>query len=301
MRILQLGDTHLGLACRTWGGPPGWQRSHDFLRAVEVLLQPALAGEVDLVVHTGDVFDRSSPPRAAVEAAVALFERVADCCPMVVVRGNHDRKGLGKSLGRSRGNLHIVDEHTVLDVAGLRMALVPHRRQAADWADDAAAVSAGGVDLLVCHQGVDGVRVPGFTFRVGRPAETLGVEHIPAGVRHILSGHIHPRQVVRLGDTEVVYGGSTERTAASEAEQAKGAVVWEWGTAPRFAFVDGPSRRLVRVKGADDLDRVQPGDFVSMAPRLLRSLGPAVGVRGGILRLPRARPAPSRQQLRLFG
>ena len=35
----------------------------------------------------------------------------------------------------------------------------------------------GGVDALVAHQAFDGDRVPGFSFRVGRPADTLGVEH----------------------------------------------------------------------------------------------------------------------------
>jgi hypothetical protein len=159
----------------------------------------------------------------------------------------------------------------------------------------------GGVDLLVTHQAFAGARVPGFTFRVGRPAETVDARHLPSGVPAVLLGHIHPRQVVRCGDVPVVYPGSTERTSLSEAAQTKGAAVWTLGDAPCWRFFDVPARTLLRADGPEDLARVQDGTLVSLPPALLREVAPAVVARGGIVALPP--PAtwrgPPRGQLRL--
>ena len=55
MRILHLSDTHLGLAGRVRGAPPGYQRADDHLAALRAALAPALAGQIDLVLHTGDL------------------------------------------------------------------------------------------------------------------------------------------------------------------------------------------------------------------------------------------------------
>ena len=80
------------------GGPPGWSRSHDFAAAFEAALAPAMRQEVDLVVHSGDLFDRSKPPRAAVLHAARVLTEVARRVPVVVVHGNHDWRGLRRYL-----------------------------------------------------------------------------------------------------------------------------------------------------------------------------------------------------------
>ena len=120
--------------------------------------------------------------------------------------------------------------------------MVPFRRLAEAFAADVQGL--GKVDLLVCHQAFEGSRVPGFTFRVGRQKDTIGEAHLPEHVFNVASGHIHPRQVLRLGPTVVVHGGSTERTAFSEAPQVKGAVVWSFGRSVRWRFVDHRTRPM---------------------------------------------------------
>ena len=301
MRILHLGDTHLGRVQRTWNGPPGWSRADDHQAAFAAALAPALRGEVDLVVHAGDLFDRSRPPAAVVRAAAVLLERVARRVPVVVLAGNHDRRGLRAHLGPGDGRLLVVDAATRLRVAGLCIGLVPHHRLAAGWASAAARAVAGGVDLLVTHQAFAGARVPGFTFRVGQPAETVDERHLPAGVPAVLNGHIHPRQVVRCRGIPVVYPGSTERTSGAEAGQTKGFARWELGAAPRWRFEDLPSRPLLQIDHPDGVSAVSPGDLVRVAAPRLRAVAPLVAARGGIVALPPAAAArgPGRAQLRL--
>ncbi len=301
MKVLQLGDTHLGIGLRTLGGPPGWTRADDHLSALRAALGPAMRQEVDLVVHTGDVFDRSRPHRAAVEAAMGLLARVAHRVPVVVLAGNHDRFGVRCHFGPGARGLTVVDEASQLEVAGLRIGLVPHFRMAADWAEAARVATRGGVDLLVCHQGFVGAWVPGFTFREGNPTETVGERHLPPDrIGAVMSGHLHPHQWLRWGPHTVVYAGSTERTTVGEAHQTKGTVVWEVEDRWSWRFRPGAARPWMRVDEAADLDRIQGGDLISMEPSLLRRLGPAAVDRGGRVVLPRSGPTLSRRQVRLF-
>lgn len=296
MRILHLTDTHLGASWFVTGAPPGWSRADDHLAAARTALGPALRGEVDLVVHSGDVFDRSRPPRRALLAAEALFHEVA--VPLVLMPGNHDRRGLSRSLPRPRPGLHVVDRPARLVVRGVALAVVPFVRDAAGWARAARAAVGPGADLLVAHQAFHGARVPGLEFRVGRQADTIGEEHVPAGVRHVLCGHIHPRQVVRVGGAEIVMPGSTERTAFSEAGETKGYALWTLGARVGWTFVDLPGRPLVRVDEPRDLDRVVPGAIVR------GDVDPAeVSARGGwAMRVASRSPRPALPpQLGLFG
>ncbi len=301
MRILQLGDTHLGMALPTRGGPTDWCRSHDHQAALEEALQPALRQEVDLVIHTGDVFDRSRPPPEAVARAAALFSQVAQRVPLVMLAGNHDRWGLAPHFGGGSARWVLVDQPEQVRVAGLKVGLVPHCRTADQWGALVRPAVRGGVDLLVCHQGFVGARVPGFTFRVGAPRETVSEAQLPPdALGAVMSGHLHPSQTVRWGPHRVVYAGSTERTSVSETHQAKGSVMWTLESRWSWRFVAGRTRPWMPCADLTDLESVDPGDLVSVAPRLLDRLGSAVSERGGIVVLPRRSGRPSRRQMRLF-
>jgi DNA repair exonuclease SbcCD nuclease subunit len=254
-------------------------------------------GEVDLVVHTGDLFDRSRPPSDAVATARRLLGQAAARVPVVVIPGNHDRHGLGATIGGVAG-VRVCDRPERLVVAGLVLAAVPYERDAADWAAAARLAVGPGADLLLAHQAFHGVRVPGFTFRAGAGGQrdTIGAEHLPVGVGEVLCGHLHPRQIVHVGSARVVCPGSTERTAFSEAPQAKGYALWErpgpsaaLGGGWNVRLVDLPTRPLLVLSSAAELDRVVPGAIV----RCPTALAAEVHARGGWI-------APARAQLSLF-
>lgn len=297
MRILHVTDTHLGVDRWFRGAPAGWRRGDDHVFALRAALAPAWQGKVDLVVHTGDLFDRSRPPARAVTAAVDLFSDLGRIVPTVIMPGNHDRRGVRVHLGDLPG-VEIIDVAARVRIAGLRLAMVPYLATAEAWAAAAAEACRGGVDLLLAHQAFDGVRVPGFTFRVGTAPDTVGAAHLPPGVRHVLCGHIHPRQVVPIGDAVVVHPGSTERTAFTERAETKGAAIWELGgPAPTWRFVDGAARPMHVVTDPDMLEDVGPGHLV-----LLKGAAETVEVEQALLERgawvsPWARPTG---QLQLF-
>lgn len=263
MEVLHVTDTHLGAR---WSlvGAPRTLRADDHLRAFELALAPAERGEVGLVIHSGDLFDRSAPDRVAIEGARAALARVARRVPVVVVSGNHDRSGLSAAVGGVDGVV-VADRPDRLRIAGLYLGLVPYQRSAAAFADIVRGW--GDVDALVAHQAFDGHRVPGFTFRSGRQGDTIGAEHLPPALQHVLCGHLHPRQTVRVGAATVVCPGSTERTGFSEAAQTKGYARWRFARTVTCSLVDLPTRALVEVRAEADLARVGAGDVVLASAR----------------------------------
>lgn len=98
MRILHLGDTHLGAHFVAWGAPAGWHRSQDHLEAFRAALRPATEGRVDLVVHAGDLFDKRVPSPQGVQDAWDLLSSLARHTPVVVMPGNHDPGSLRRLL-----------------------------------------------------------------------------------------------------------------------------------------------------------------------------------------------------------
>lgn len=290
MRILHVTDTHLGAERFIRGAPKGWARADDHLAAFAAALEPALREEVDLVVHSGDLFDRSRPPGAAAAAGAALIAEVGRRVPFVLIPGNHDRHGLSRHLPCPGPGVHVVDGAARVEVAGVALACVPFRRHADSWAADAARAWGGGADLLVAHQSFDGAWAPGIVFRAGVQRETVGAEQLPDGLRHVMCGHLHPRQVLPVGDATVVMPGSSERTSWVERDQAKGYAVWSLDRTVTWQFVDLPTRPLVVVHDPVDVDRVVPGALVRCADPALE---PLVVERGGWVDGPPTAARPS--------
>ncbi len=267
MRVLHLSDTHLGVDRYYAGAPPGWRRADDHLAAMRTALRLALDGQVDAVVHTGDLFDRSLPPPRAVGDAIEALAAVGRVVPTVVMPGNHDRRGLRRHLGDLGPGVQVVDEPSVVSLGPLRCVAIPFLRDAADWAAAAAGLCRDTVDLLLAHNAFDGARVPGFTFRPSPGHETVGAENIPATARDILCGHIHTRQCLALGHARVWMPGSTERTSFVERRETKGALLYD--AAARIGrWIDLPARPMVHARQLADLDEVRPGTLVALAPEL---------------------------------
>ena len=176
----------------------------------------------------------------------------------------------------------MVDQPTRLSLGGLTFGAVPYQRSAAGFSVAAEVAVGAGVDVLLAHQAFHGQQVgTNWTFRTdGRP-------HLPKGVRWVMAGHLHPRQVVYVGEASVVCPGSTIRTSVAERGETKGFAVWSWGSSVTWEFRDLPSRPI-RVVGDGQvqaqLDAIQPGDLVRVnEPTAPRELAKRVLARGGWL------------------
>src|SRR5262245_2734351 len=110
IRILLLADSHLGFDLPTRPRVDRRRRGYDFLANYSTALAPALNGEVDLVVHAGDVFDRSSVVPSLAYQAFEPLRRVAERgVPVFIVPGNHERSRLPHIRFATHPRVHIFE------------------------------------------------------------------------------------------------------------------------------------------------------------------------------------------------
>lgn len=235
MRVLFVSDTHIGF---DWPTRPRVERRRgdDFLRNFERALEPARTGDVDVVVHGGDLLYRSRVPAWIAETALAPLKRVAASgVPVLLVLGNHERSRIPYPLLAVDEGLHVFDRprSVVLEARGVRAAFIgfPYtsdirRRFPHVLADARSDLAESDVRVLCVHQCIEGATCgPGdFVFRAG--PDVIRTADLPRDVAVTLSGHIHRHQVLNpVGRTPILYAGSVERTSFVEAAETKGFVV----------------------------------------------------------------------------
>jgi len=239
MRILLVADTHIGFDLpQRQPRVTRRRRGHDFFDNFRRALEPALRGEVDLVVHGGDLLFRSKVPPGLVEMAMMpLVEVAARGIPVYLVPGNHERSRIPLHLWATHPGIHIFDRPRtfVCQTSGGSIALCgfPYVRDIRDrftsvleetGFSDITADAA----ILCIHQAVEGAQVGpnDFTFRNGQ--DVIRGRHIPDCFGAVLSGHIHRAQVLTCDRARaplaapVIYPGSVERTSWAERDEGKG-------------------------------------------------------------------------------
>ena len=240
IRILLLADTHLGLDLPVSPRIKRRRRGDDFLANYRQVLQRALGTPpIDLVVHAGDVFNRSRPNATLAWQAFEPLVRVADAgVPVFIVPGNHERGRLPHLRFAKHPRIHVFDEPRTFEVTvrGARVALAgfaferegvreafPALLERTGWRERAADVR-----LLVLHQAVEGATVGPADFTFTNGADVIRGRDIAEGLHAVLAGHIHRHQVLthdlgrRALAAPVLYPGSIERTSTAEASEAKG-------------------------------------------------------------------------------
>jgi exonuclease SbcD len=106
MRILHTSDWHIGKRLGRH------DRMDEFRQALAEVERIAHEHAVDLVIVSGDVWDRSIPPVDALALGLEALQRLAMRAPVVAVAGNHDSPELFDALapylrGQGRG-IHLV-------------------------------------------------------------------------------------------------------------------------------------------------------------------------------------------------
>jgi exonuclease SbcD len=236
MRVLFVSDTHLGFDLPAHPRVVRRRRGDDFFENFEHALEPARNGEIDVVVHGGDLLYRSRVPAWVVEAALSPLKRLASAgVPVLLVPGNHEHARVPCPLLAIHDGLYVFDRprSVFLKARDVRAAFIgfPYtndvrRRFPALLAAASRDVSPADVRVLCIHQCVESATCgPGdFVFRFG--ADVIRINDLPGDAAVTLSGHIHRHQVLRpAGRPPIIYAGSIERTSFAEAGETKGFVV----------------------------------------------------------------------------
>jgi exonuclease SbcD len=275
VRILHTSDWHLG---RSFHREDLLGHQAAF---VDHLLEVVAAEEVDVVVVSGDVYDRALPHVDAVALADETFARLAASRAQVVVSsGNHDsaqRLGFGSRLMDAAGVFVRTDPSSVGtpvvlsdrhgDVAFHALPYLDPSALLGPWAlgarsheaalseamtrvrTDLAARPASTRSVVLAHAFVAGA-TPSES---ERDISVGGVSRVATsvfdGIDYTALGHLHGRHVLADG---LRYSGSPLAYSFSEADQVKGSWLVDLDAAgfASATWVDAPvPRRLTRLTG----------------------------------------------------
>jgi DNA repair protein SbcD/Mre11 len=271
VRLVHTSDWHVGV---TLGMV---DRRADLEVAADALVSLVERVRPDLVVHTGDLFDRSLPAGDDVRFAADTLGRLAAIAPVLVLCGNHDGRatfaGFDRFCAIGQRRLRLlpqIDVHDPVltwptaDGGRLRVAAVPYLPLAAAgfrsvaegtiaegayadrvrqvWAIAGAALDRdrrpGDVDIAAAHLHVTGASLARSEKQVHVGDDAATDPAALPAVSYAAFGHIHKPQ--RLpGTLTGRYAGSMIPIDFGEEGEAKGAVVVdaEPGRAARVEFV----------------------------------------------------------------
>lgn len=271
IRLLHFADAHIDIANYGRYDPETGLpvRVLDFLRALDQIVDTAIAQKVDLVIFAGDAYkDRNPQPTFQREWGQRIMRLSEAGIPTLLLVGNHD---VAPAVGRANTvqefktlnvpHIHVADQIRPFgpDELGIpaQIVTVPwlsHSRfmamagitgkSRADILAEAEDLIAAEVQklldaalpdlplILAAHASVQGAVYPG-----SERAIMLGHELVLSGgiVRHprldyVALGHIHKHQ--SLNDDRhppIIYPGSIERIDFGEAREGKGFVLAEVG------------------------------------------------------------------------
>ncbi len=241
MRLLFLADTHLGFDYPFRPRIDRRRRGEDFFANYRRALQPAYDGEVDAVIHGGDLFFRSKVPVQLVDMAFIPLNEIADLgVDVFIVPGNHERSRIPFRILTLHPHIHIFDvpRTFIMEREGWKLAVAgfPYWRdnvrerflevlEDTEWQHRIKDCDGA---VLCVHHCFEGATVgPGnYTFRYND--DVIRIRDVPDVFVAVLSGHIHRFQVLtndlhgKPVDTPVFYPGSIERTSFAEKDEPKG-------------------------------------------------------------------------------
>lgn len=233
MNIIHFSDTHLGFNdLDILNAENINQREADFYDAFSQVVQHIIEERPDYIMHTGDLFHRSSPSNRAITFALEQFGRLdALDIPLIMIAGNHStpRTNLSSPILKifeNFKNVHVSynQEYKKIEFEDIVFHTLPHMN------DETIAIS----QIECCEQNIDknkknimmlhcSVGAPFMMAEFGEWVYPRAKEYMFEQMDYVGLGHWHG--FGKVGKHEnVYYAGSTERTSLNDKRNSKGFV-----------------------------------------------------------------------------
>lgn len=235
IQILVTSDNHLDPPA-VYFGPRRSERRNDHLRCFEEVIEYAKANKPDLLLMGGDVFDTMRPSNYIRARVMEHFKRLHDLgIKIFLVSGHHDTpKSVEEGVsplavyGNSGYATFFPDASKPtrfdLNVSGIVVSVFglshnpihPVFQGNQDLLANMDLKPHGSLNILLTHYPIEG-----FSGYSG-DEPVMRLASIPRDFQLIAAGHFHGYQTKRLGNTTIVYPGSTERASFQEEGEEKG-------------------------------------------------------------------------------
>ena len=286
VRVAHISDTHLGYTRYARLDPKTNrnQREVDAQEAYRRAVDEILESDVDLVIHSGDVFDSIRPANHVIIGFLKETTRLTRDAriPYLGIAGNHETPRLrATTAALEYGNLvrayfahGFKDEYEPVDVGDTRVGvtLVPHGAVA----DREVVVSpdpAADINIMVTHGTVPGLVVQGHELgEVDLPNRVLD-----GGFDYVALGHYH---YFHKHKKNAYYAGATERFSFAEVDSKPGFVILEFSD--RGVEIEHVS---IEVRPMIDLPKINASDMTGAdLTDAMRELAESRDLEGAIVR-----------------
>lgn len=259
VRIAHISDTHLGYSRYSRLDPETGrnQREVDVQNAYRRAVDEMLARGVDVVIHSGDVFDNVRPATHVIMGFLKQTFRLVEAgIPVYVAAGNHETPRLRTTsaaleyagligIGSAHG-FEVESRMERVNDTNVAVTLVPHG--AIEGSGAVLPDSEADVNVLVTH---------GMVPNMENVSRELGEANLHSGLLdarfdYIALGHYHDFHPHR---ENACYAGATERFSFNEVDFQPGFAIVEFGEgdAPHVEHVPIEGRAML------DLGRIEAG------------------------------------------
>ena len=233
MKIIHFSDTHLGYNDLDILNDENInQREADFYDAFSQVIEQIKRIKPDYIIHTGDLFHRSSPSNRAITFALEQFKIISSLnIPFIIIAGNHStpRTNLSSPIMKIFENFDNVytsynQEYKKIEFKDIVFHTLPHMNDETKAVEQIekceAEIDTVKKNLLMMHCSV------GAHFLMQEYGEWVfpkDKEYMFEMMDYVALGHWHGFGQVGK-HTNVFYSGSTERTSLGDKRNSKGFV-----------------------------------------------------------------------------
>ncbi|MBO3767829.1 MAG: exonuclease SbcCD subunit D, partial [Candidatus Brockarchaeota archaeon] len=261
IKIIHTADNHLDPSFQKFKGKTN-ERRRDFRINFEKIIKFCLENKVDVLLLSGDIFDRINPRNPPRSSLMKWFrDLTSNGTKIFMIGGNHDmprsveeaesplllfeKSGYARFFGSTEEveteNLKIGD--LSLTISGLSFN---HNFGASD--DPLSNVKIpeeGDFNILMLHYSITGVKQK-YPYAL---EPIVKASKIPKYVNYVAAGHLHKPEIKVLGNTTIIYPGSTEKLTFDEAEDKKGfyLIELEDNLVQKQTFINLETRPMQRV------------------------------------------------------
>ncbi len=242
-------------------GPRRYERKEDFVRSFDAVIDYALKNRPDLFLVSGDLFDNIQPRNPTRARTMDQFRMLHEKGVRVfLVSGHHDTpKSVeqGSSPISVYGNSRYVTffqdfsklTSMVLTINGKEVQVAgisfnPVLPWGSDPLQDTKLTPHCDINIFMLHYSIEGFS--GY----GQFEPLVRASSLPKDFQLVAAGHLHRHQRSKVGMTQVIYPGSTERVNFSEETEDKG-FLWlelDKNGINDEAFIKTPARTLKTVE-----------------------------------------------------
>lgn len=292
--FIHCSDSHIGIDCNKSNYKDKWNRSKDFIRNLDVILDRARDPKVDFFIHAGDIFDRkvSSIPKSIVNETMEKFYRLGKLKPVFLLPGNHEKSCVTKGLCEYYSNLFIFNKpsmvnlelnNCILGISGFPYIrknvqkrfnnVIKKIRPVTDKND---------YNILILHQLIESAVVGyhNYSFNA-KNSSVIKVNQFPLYYDYIAAGHVHKQQQIKNhthNDQKIYYSGSIERTSSVEYKEQKGFILVNTtinqslnGKKTEITFINLPTKTILKLEISIN-EFTSKDDFFKKIERNLKNL-----------------------------